>query len=306
MSESADINHPEPDRGDDRVIPFHLNEKQVRGRVVRLGTVADDIVSRHDVPVAVQNLLAETVALTSMVATALKFDGIFTLQTQGDGPVNMLVGDVRNGGDLRGLARLKDDATPGDAPDTGDGSVQALLGAGSMAFTVDPAGDANRYQGLVALDGSSIATCAEHFFSQSEQIPTYIQLAAGRGPDGRWRAGGLMLQAMPGARPDEPQEADWTYALALANTVKPGELIDAGLDGPQLLYRLFHEDGVWIHDAQPLTDRCTCGDGRIFDVLKSMPADEVRDLANDDRIEAACQFCNRIHTINLSELEKQG
>lgn len=298
------MTNTEPDRGDDRVIPFHLDDKQVRGRIVRLGSVADDIVTRHDAPAAVQNLLAETLALTAMVATALKFDGIFTLQTQGDGPVSMLVGDVRNGGDLRGLARLRDDAET----DTGDGSVQALLGAGNMAFTVDPAGDTNRYQGLVALDGTSISTCAEHFFSQSEQVPTFIQLSAGRGPDGRWRAGGLMLQAMPGARPGDPDEQDWTHALALAHTVRPDELIDPGLDGPQLLYRLFHEDGVWIHDAQPLTDRCTCGDGRVFDVLKSMPADEVRDLATDDRIEAACQFCNRIHTITLDQLDtgKQG
>ncbi|MEC9346552.1 MAG: Hsp33 family molecular chaperone HslO [Pseudomonadota bacterium] len=282
----------------DLILPFHLNGREVRGRLVRLDKVANGILGRHDLPPAAASILGEGLALTALIASALKFDGIFTLQAQGDGPAGLLVADYRNHGDLRGYIRLADDFESRQG-----GPVTTLLGRGQLAFTVDPAGDSQRYQGLVSLTGDDLASCAEHYFAQSDQIPTMIRLASARGADGRWRVGGLMLQSLPRDPDSDEAEDDWRTAEALGRTVSAQELVDPSLDAADLVYRLFHEDGAWVHDTVALHDRCTCSTERVREVVRSFPQAEVEELAQDrDAVDVDCQFCGRHYVFGLDEL----
>ena len=283
---------------DDLIQPFHLNGREVRGRIIRLGSVAHAVLTRHALPPAAASLLGEAMALTAMMASAMKFNGIFTLQAQGDGPASMLVADYRNGGDLRGYIRLSDSFDA--ARDT---TADGLLGKGILALTVDREGDSQRYQGTVELEGDNLSSSAEYYFRQSDQVPSLFRLFAGRGPDGNWRVGGIMLQSLPRDPDEEKAKEDWNLAETLAATVKPQELLDPTLSPAELLYRLFHEDGVWLHDVTPVRDQCTCSAERIAEVVQSFPEEEVRDLAVETgNVSVDCQFCGRTYTLPLENL----
>src|SRR5579872_5992663 len=182
---------------DDLVQPFQIDPFRLRGRLVRLGSLLDAILTRHSYPEPVAVMLGEAIALAVALAGALKYDGVFTLQTKGDGPIRLMVADVSTAGAVRGYAqydRARLDATP-----AGSGaSVPDLLGAGYIAFTVDQGEHTDRYQGIVELAGATLAECAGHYFRQSEQLQAGIKLAvAHSGAGGAWRAGGLMLQRVP-------------------------------------------------------------------------------------------------------------
>jgi molecular chaperone Hsp33 len=281
----------------------------VRGRIVRLGAVADDILRRHDYPAPVSALLAEAVALTAMLGASLKFEGKFILQTKTDGPVDMIVSDYAVPGKIRGYAHFEKGAKFDDV------EPHALLGQGHLAMTVDQGLDMERYQGIVALDGSSLANAAHNYFRQSEQIPTSLKLAAGplvgRGREARenWRAGGIMIQHLPregGSSPmqmssgDAPQgseervveSGDWVKARLLLDTVEDHELLDPTLLPERLLYRLFHEDGVTVYPAVRLERHCTCSRERIETILKQFSANDLKDMTVDGEIIVTCEFCS--------------
>lgn len=278
---------------DNLVQPFHLNDREVRGRLVRLGSLAHDIISRHDLPPAASALLGEALALSAMVGNALNFDGIFTLQTQGDGPFGLVVCDYRDRGHIRGYVRPKKDAET-DGP--------SLLGTGSMALTIDRDENSERYQGVVELLGDDLATCVTHYFAQSEQIPTLFRAVSGHGPDGRWRAGGIMLQSLPRDPDEDKADEDWDNAEALARTVKPQELLDPSLSARDLLFRLFHEDGVWAHDVEPLQDRCTCTRERVAEIVANFPKAEIDELLDESgKVAVTCQFCSRTYDYQPEE-----
>ncbi len=200
-----------PPGGGDFVRPFLLEVPGLLGRLTRAGPTVDAILTRHDYPGPVARLLGEFLALASTLASLLKYDGTFTLQTKGDGPVGMMVADVTAGGALRGYAdvkqpRLDAELAASGAPAPG---CARLLGRGSLAFTVDPGGESERYQGIVEITGDSLADCVHHYFRQSEQLKTGIKLAAGL-HDGHWRAAGLLVQQLPGEetawKPGAPAE----------------------------------------------------------------------------------------------------
>src|SRR5690242_14238170 len=188
---------------DDTVLPFEVSSLDLRGRVVRLGPVVDEILEKHDYPQPVAKLLGEAIVLTVMLGSALKFDGRFILQTQTEGPVRMLVVDFTAPGKVRACARF-DKTRVAEAIEQGHADAGALLGQGHLAMTVDQGPDMNRYQGLVALDGGTLEDAAHEYFLRSEQIPTKVRLAvaeeftqANGGAKHRWRAGGIMLQFLP-------------------------------------------------------------------------------------------------------------
>src|SRR5438270_1571102 len=186
-------------RSDDLVQPFRLDPFALRGRLVRLGPTVDRILSQHDYPDPVAAILGEAITLAIVLAGALKYDGIFTLQTKSDGPVRLIVADVSTDGAVRGYAQydserleaaLEPGLRPGHSP-----SVPDLIGAGYIAFTVDQGEDTERYQAIVELVGATLAECAQHYFRQSEQVQAGIKLCVARsgtpGPNGRrWRAAG--------------------------------------------------------------------------------------------------------------------
>ncbi len=297
---------------DDLIRPFQIEDVGVRGRLVRLGPALDQILRRHDYPDLVANLLGEAVALSCVLAGALKFDGIFTLQTKGDGPISTLVADLKSPGDLRGYAQFDADAVAGiDTSKTP--SIPRLQGAGHIAFTVDQGADTERYQGIVALEGHSLADCAHNYFRESEQIETAIALACAKtAADGPWRGGAIMLQRLPEGDPsllargveverDQVSEDDWHRVVTMLASAKDSELTDPDLPGDDLLYRLFHEDGVRIFESTPLQPSCRCSTERAEGILRQLPETELPDLAVDNQLVVTCEFCNASYIFALKQ-----
>jgi len=296
---------------DDLLLPFQVEGAELRGRVVRLGPVADTILSRHDYPEPVSRLLGESLALCALLASALKFDGIFTLQVKGEGPLSTLVADFRTPGDLRGYAGFDEAAVAREMAegDPSAGLVQRYLGKGYLAFTVDQGEHMERYQGIVELSGPSLSDCVHNYFVQSEQLQTSLRVAARRvrlaGGDESWRAGGIMLQRLPpsGNAPDtETLDETWARTTMLMGTASDRELTQADLEPRRLLFRLFHEDGVRVWDPQPVGDSCRCSREKVQHVLRSFPAAEIADMADDGRITVTCQFCNTAYDFPVASV----
>src|SRR6266700_3174314 len=172
---------------DDLVQPFEIEPFQLRGRLVRVGPMLDRIIAQHDYPTAVGIMLSEAIVLALALASTLKYNGVFTLQTKGDGPIRLLVTDVTTAGAVRGYAQYDAAKLAETTGSGGTTSVPRLLGAGYLAFTVDQGEDIERYQGIVALEGATLAECIHHYFRQSEQIAAGIKVAVDRSADGAWR-----------------------------------------------------------------------------------------------------------------------
>jgi molecular chaperone Hsp33 len=283
---------------DDLVRPFEIEPYHQRGRLVRLGPLLDRIIGQHDYPPAVGALLGEAIALAVALASTLKYDGVFTLQTKGDGPIRLLVADITTDGAVRGYAQF-DAERLAEVIATGAASVPRLLGAGYLAFTVDQGEDTERYQGIVALEGATLAECIHHYFRQSEQIAAGIKVAVERGAEGAWRGGCLLIQKLPdGDRSEylgtrEELEDGWRRALILMGSATARELTDPDLSPEDLLFRLFHEDGVRVFRTHAVRAECRCSRERIDRVLRSLPFDERQGLGEaDGSITVTCQFCN--------------
>nr|WP_202397052.1 Hsp33 family molecular chaperone HslO [Pseudoroseomonas coralli] len=286
------------------VQPFHLARKPVRGRLVRLGPLADALLTRHDNPPAVTALLGQALALTAGLAAALKFQGSFSLQAKGDGAVPMLLADCTDAGGLRGYARADGDKLPdGENPD-----AKALLGGGYLAFTCDQGPDMDRYQGIVAIEGSTLAEMTGHYFATSEQLGSRVWLAAARTPAG-WRATALILERIAGEGGIAPeldaaaQDDAWETALALATTVTEAELLDDGLSPDRLLYRLFHAEGLALGKPRPLSYGCRCSRARLASVLSGFGTDDLDHMAEDGTITMTCEFCNVAFHFERAEVQ---
>jgi molecular chaperone Hsp33 len=293
---------------DDLIQPFQIDSSGLRGRLVRLGPALDEILTRHDYPEPVARLLGEAIALAAALAGALKYDGVFTLQTKGDGPIRLLVADVTSAGAVRGYAQYDEEklakavaAAPGGATGVGD-SVPRLLGAGHLAFTVDQGEHTDRYQGIVELQGATLAECAHHYFRQSEQVEAGLKVAVARLPDGagtaRWRAGCLMIQRLPPEGDPVKRDAaedGWRRAVILMSSSTSRELVDPDLTPQALLFRLFHEDGVRAYRQHELAARCRCSRERVETVLRMMPADELGTMKVEGHILVTCQFCSAVY-----------
>jgi molecular chaperone Hsp33 len=289
---------------DDLVQPFQVEASATRGRLVRLGAAVDEILTRHDYPPAVATVLAEALALAPLLAAALKYEGIFTLQTKGDGPLSMLVADVTSAGDLRGYAQFDEERVEAVAG-AGQPSVPRLLGSGYLAFTVDQGQHTERYQGIVELTGATLAECVHHYFRQSEQLEAAVKLAAARDVQGRWRAGGLMIQRMPdpGGLGSDQEEEGWRRAAAFMASSTNAELLDPDLPADRLLYRLFHEDGVRAYQPQTLRFACRCSRERVADMLGALPRGEIEEMKADGESVITCEFCSARYVFNPAELE---
>lgn len=310
--------------GDDAVMPFEVAALDARGRAVQLGPILDGILGRHDYPEEVARLLAEAIVLTVLLGTSLKFDGKFIMQTQSDGPVDMLVVDFRTPRSVRAYARFNAEALAA-AVEAGRTASEELLGKGILALTVDQGVHMQRYQGIVALDGSNLEEVARAYFRQSEQIPTDVRLSVaklmGRGDRGeQWRAGGILVQFLPESAermrlPDlpggdapadaaldwQPEDDSWVEVQALVGTVESSELTDPTIGVERLLYRLFHEPGVRVFDPAPVVDDCSCSDQKVRAVLESFTADEIAESIEDGRIRVTCEFCSTGYSFDPKE-----
>jgi molecular chaperone Hsp33 len=297
-----------PPHPDDLVQPFRIDPFALRGRLVRLGPTVDRILSQHDYPEPVAAILGEAITLAVVLAGALKYDGIFTLQTKGDGPVRLIVADVSTAGAVRGYAQYDSNRLGAIAGRAGQSpSVPQLCGGGYIAFTVDQGENTERYQGIVDLTGATLAECAQHYFRQSEQIQAGIKLSAARVEGGMWRAGGLMLQRVPpeggyGVIADDVEDG-WRRAMVLMSSATADELTNPDLSPRRLLYRLFHEETVRVFDTQPVEARCRCSRERIIGILRSFPPQDLDELREDKVTTVTCEFCNTTYEFGRDELK---
>jgi len=288
----------------DQVQPFMIESSGIRGRLLRLEEVCDRILSRHAYPAPVARLLAEMLALCGALASLIKYDGVFTLQASGDGPLRIMVVDVTSEGDMRGYAGF--DAARLEslmAESGGQPTVPQLFGQGYLAFTVDQGGESGRYQGIVALTGATLADCLQHYFMQSEQLQSGIVLAAGR-RGAHWVSAALVLQRLPEEAVHAIEdEDDWRRAMVLQASCSEDELLDDSLAFHDLLYRLFHEEGVRVFEPRPLKEGCRCSREKLENVLRSMPRAEIESLKKDGAVEVTCEFCNSLYRFDDADLD---
>jgi molecular chaperone Hsp33 len=292
----------------DFVLPFDLPDVGLRGRFVRLDAVSTRALEAHALPEAAARTTGEMLALAAILGTSLKLDGRLTVQTKSDGPLDLVTADYFGAtGEapigLRGYGRFdagRMTAVAANAP------FEELVGDGSLAITIEPKREGKTYQGIVSLNPAGLASSAETYFSQSEQLPTVLRLAAAPlfvagSTTPTWRAGGIMLQATPdGLGGDD----DWERLASFLSTVEDLELLDKDLPAEKLLWRLFHEDETRVLPFQRVEFRCSCDAERIKSVLKSYAPAERADLSDDDGIiRARCEFCGTVHEVDPDDLD---
>ena len=287
---------------DDLVAAFQIEGWPVRGRIVRLGEVIDDILTRHDYPEPVANLLGEACALAALVGSSLKFEGKLIVQAQGDGPVAYVVADYDTSGSLRGYCRFDPERVAAVSQGFARPGAKTLLGDGVFVMTIDQGPKMDRHQGITAIEGETLALCAEQYFAQSEQVPTRVRLAVGEldvGDGASWRAGGAMVQNIAEDSARGATRDAWEKAEALFSTTGDDELLDPDVSTDRLLFRLFHEDGVRVFSPKPLKAFCRCTEERILNMLRSFPAEDRVDMVEDHtgKIRVTCEYCSRVYEI---------
>lgn len=295
---------PAPVTNLDEAIGFTLPQRHARGRLVRLGPVLDEVLSAHAYPAPIARILSEALTLTALLGAMLKdAGGQLTLQAQTEaGIVDLLVCDYR-GGELRGYVRF-DMERLAETPSLP--SLENLFGKGYLAITFDQAATKERYQGIVPLEGESLAEAAQSFFAQSEQIPSLVRIAI---DDTGHVAGGLLLQHLPDGeegrerlhtRLDHPE---WEHVRILAETIRSNELFDLDLPVETLLWRLFNEEEVRILATVPLVRGCRCNPEHIRSVIGRFSAEERAEMADDNGvISVDCEFCSKSFPIALGDI----
>ena len=279
-------------RETDTLHRFMLEEAGVRGEWVHLDDAWRALLERHSYPPVVRDRLGEAYAAVALIAATLKFDGSLILQVTGSGPLHMLVVQATGSRALRGLARYR-----GDVP---DGDLTEIFGPDArLVITLDPGAGRERYQGVVALEGQSLAAALDTYFERSEQLPTRLWLASGPSS-----AAGLLLQGVPGAdgAPTPPDAEDWIRATLLGGTVAAGELLE--LPAEQLLRRLFHEERVRLLEGHAMRFACNCSREKVEAMLRGLGADEVRaTLAQEGEVLVTCEFCNASYRLDTVDAE---
>ncbi|MDM3870928.1 Hsp33 family molecular chaperone HslO [Porticoccus sp. W117] len=281
----------------DKLQRFMFDHCDIRGEIITLEQSYQAVLQINQYPQAVQHLLGEFLAAAGLLSATLKFDGVITLQARGDGPLKLIVADCTRHHNLRAVAELDEESYPEFDFDS-DHSLRELVGNGQLAITIDPS-RGERYQGIVPLEQPTLAGCLEHYFRQSEQLPTRLWLSADS-----HRAGGLFLQALPRqTASDEQNEEQWQHLTQLAETISPQEQLQ--LAHQNQLYRLFHQDNVRLFDATDLQFACSCSQQRTAQMLMKMGRDELQSiLAEQGRIDVNCHFCNQQYRFDASDINQ--
>ena len=311
---------------DDTVLPFQLDRSDIRGRVARLDGVLDQVLSRHTYPPAVEHLVAEAAMLTALIGQTIKLRWKLSLQIRGDGPVRVIATDYYGPQDEGSPARIRAWASFDAGAIEAERAPFDLIGQGYFAIIIDQGAGTTPYQGITPLSGGSLASCAETYFAQSEQLPTRFALSWGRSarPGGReaWRAGGVMLQHMPKASPHAQDggsgeggllaamdilfgedEENWSRANLLLDTVDDLELVGPSVHPTDLLVRLFHEEGPRVFDAQRVRFGCSCSEDKVRQSLSIYSAKDIASMTTDQgQVTADCQFCGAHYILDPATL----
>lgn len=296
----------------DKCISFSLDNNAFRGRIVRLDHILSDIFAPRRYPQNVEAAMSETTALGIMLANLMKYDGYFTLQMQGDGPISVLVTDVTSKGVVRTAAKFDEQKmVAAQELRKTEGELEATphwLGRGSLIFTIDQGKNTDLYQGIVDLKGKNLAECAMRYFKQSEQIDTYLRLFVR--PNGKeWQAAGILIQKMPangGKESESPENAEelWNEAKILTDSLKDEEIFDRNLPLEDILYRLYHEHKVAVVKESEYHFGCRCSREKLFATLSNMNPEDIESLAENGKIVATCNFCGQTYSFDKGELIK--
>ncbi|MBW7981271.1 Hsp33 family molecular chaperone HslO [Enterobacillus tribolii] len=274
----------------DQLHRYLFENLAVRGELVTASETYQHMLENHQYPQEVQNLLGELLVATSLLTATLKFDGEITVQLQGDGPLRLAVINGNNRQEMRGMARLQGDIAPGS-------SLKEMVGNGYLVITITPE-EGERYQGVVALDGDTLAVCLEGYFMQSEQLPTRLFIRTGEA-NGKPAAAGMLLQIVP-AQPNSAD--DLNHLTQLTATVKAEELFT--LPANEVLYRLYHQEEVTLYEPQDVTFRCTCSRERCANALLTVNPEELEDmLEKEGNIDMHCDFCGANYVFDSADVK---
>lgn len=273
----------------DQLHRYLFEQFAVRGELVTVSETWKQILENHNYPLPVKNLLGELLVATSLLTATLKFAGDITVQLQGDGPMTLAVINGNNQQQMRGVARVQ-----GDVPEGAD--LKTLVGNGFLVITISPE-EGERYQGVVGLEGDTLAACLEDYFLRSEQLPTRLFIRTGEA-DGQPAAGGMLLQVLPA---QNAQGDDFTHLATLTETIKAEELFT--LPAREVLWRLYHEEEVTLYDPQAVEFKCTCSRERCADALRTLPDEEIDSImAEDGEIDMHCDYCSSHYVFNAMDI----
>ncbi|HIE5390226.1 TPA: Hsp33 family molecular chaperone HslO [Enterobacter cancerogenus] len=273
----------------DQLHRYLFEQFAVRGELVTVSETWKQILENHNYPLPVKNLLGELLVATSLLTATLKFAGDITVQLQGDGPMTLAVINGNNQQQMRGVARVQ-----GDVPENAD--LKTLVGNGYLVITISPE-EGERYQGVVGLEGDTLAACLEDYFMRSEQLPTRLFIRTGE-VDGQPAAGGMLLQVLPA---QDAQTNDFEHLATLTETVKAEELFT--LSATDVLWRLYHEEEVTVYDPQDVEFKCTCSRERCAGALKTLPDEEIDSImAEDGEIDMHCDYCGTHYVFNSMDI----
>lgn len=274
----------------DQLYRYLFENHSVRGELVTVNDTYNEMLKNHDYPQPVQHLLGEMLVATSLLTATLKFDGEITVQLQGNGPLSLAVINGNNFQEMRGVARIQSEIADGS-------SLKQMIGDGYLVITITPT-EGERYQGVVGLEGETLAECIENYFLQSEQLPTRLFIRTGKLGD-RCMAAGMLLQVLPASNANENE---FDHLAKLTETIKAEELFTLGAE--QVLYRLYHEEDVTLFEAQAVNFHCTCSRERCADTLMALPVEELGVmLAEDGQIDMHCDFCGNHYLFDAVDIE---
>ena len=299
----------------DTCVSFFIDNGAYQGRLIRMSSVLDTIIGKHCYPRPVAAVVAESTVLAAMLASTLKYEGLFTLQTQSNGAVSMVVVDVTSEGKIRACASFDEEHLKQNQElRKTSGEIEAaphLMGKGHLAFTVDQGPNTELYQGIVDLQGKNLTECALRYYKQSEQIDTDLKLflQAPEGESGSWLAAGIMLQKMPlkGGNESSPEEMEeaWNEAKVFMESLTQDEVFDAELTSEQLLHRLFHANNLSISKCKNYSFGCRCSREKLLQTLSTFSEDDINAMLENNKVTATCHFCSEKYVFDKGELIKQ-
>ncbi|NCI17885.1 Hsp33 family molecular chaperone HslO [Cronobacter muytjensii] len=273
----------------DQLHRYLFENYAVRGELVTVSETWKQILENHDYPLPVKTLLGELLVATSLLTATLKFAGDITVQLQGDGPMTLAVINGNNQQQMRGVARVQGEVSA-------DADLKTLVGNGYLVITITPE-EGERYQGVVGLEGDTLAACLEDYFMRSEQLPTRLFIRTGEA-QGQPAAGGMLLQVLPA---QDAQTDDFNHLATLTETIKADELFT--LPANEVLWRLYHEEEVTVYDPQAVEFKCTCSRERCADALRTLPDEEVTQILEEDgEVDMHCDYCGTHYVFDAMDI----